>query len=349
MKNILFFGTYDPLYARNRVLAQACLMAGYSITHMRTEHVGLRGYIDLCVQYMRRKEAFSIMLVLFPGQKVMFLARLLFRGSIIFDAFTSHYGGYILDRKKAGTKSIRAWWYRFLDTWSCKLAHKVLLDTQAHIDFFMREFKLPRELFHRIFVGTDESVFFPRASSAPHSEIVVHFHGTFIPLHGVEVIVEAMRMLRPQTHVRAILIGKGQTYVRVREMAHEVPSITFIDSVSYKNLAEYIANSDICLGIFGTSQKTDLVIPNKIFEAAASGRAIISADTPAMRELFDDKAIYYVPAGDARALAHAIQTLADNHGLRTMLGEGARLQYVRQASTRQLAIEIDDILSSYAY
>ena len=75
----------------------------------------------------------------------MFLAKLLTQTPIIFDAFTSHYGGYILDRQYYSKTSWRAKYYRFIDTWSCKLANLVLLDTQAHIDFFVKEFKLDRK------------------------------------------------------------------------------------------------------------------------------------------------------------------------------------------------------------
>jgi hypothetical protein len=39
----------------------------------------------------------------------------------------------------------------------------VLLDTQAHIDFFCEEFSLAEDKFRRVWVGADEQIMRPRA------------------------------------------------------------------------------------------------------------------------------------------------------------------------------------------
>jgi glycosyltransferase involved in cell wall biosynthesis len=51
------------------------------------------------------------------------------------------------------------------------------------------------------------------------------------------------------------------------------------------------------------------VVPNKVFQGAAAGCAIVTSDTPPQRRAFGDAAIY-VPPGDARALADVLVTLA---------------------------------------
>src|SRR3989344_3302241 len=148
---VLYFGIYDPNYSRNRVLIKGLKKNGVEIQELRRKPTRL-SLVKLFFDYLRLRPSFDIMIVGFPGQEVMFLARFLTRKPVIFDAFTSHYGGYILDRRYWVPESFRSKYYRFLDKWSCKLADLVLLDTNAHIDFFVREFKLPREKFRRIFV-----------------------------------------------------------------------------------------------------------------------------------------------------------------------------------------------------
>ena len=65
-----------------------------------------------------------------------------------------------------------------------------------------------------------------------------------------------------------------------------------------------MAASDVCLGVFGTSPKSQRVIPNKVFDALAVGRPVVTADTPAVREvLTHGEKAWLCPPGDPDALA----------------------------------------------
>ncbi len=306
---VLYFGVYNADYSRNRVLIKGLKENGVNIIECRlSPGLGFL-YLRLFLKYLAMRPRYDLMLVGFPGQEIMFLAKLLTRKPIIFDAFTSHYGGYILDRKYFSETSWRAKYYRFLDKWSCWLADMVLLDTNAHINFFIKEFGLPKEKFRRIFVGADSNVFYPRKREG--NDFVVHFHGNYIPLQGVRYIIKAAKILEKDgVHFR--LIGRGQTYEDSLKLAQEldIKNLDFRDKISYDSLAVYITQADIVLGIFGDSQKTGLVIPNKVFEGLASGIAVITADTEASRELLENgKTALLCPNADPEALAQKILEL----------------------------------------
>ncbi len=86
-------------------------------------------------------------------------------------------------------------------------------------------------------------------------------------------------------------------------------------------------------GIFGTSGKAGRVVPNKAFQAIASGRALVTADTPAAREVLTDGVdALLVPAGEPEALAAAVVRLAGDPALRERLGAAARATYEERAS-----------------
>jgi glycosyltransferase involved in cell wall biosynthesis len=79
------------------------------------------------------------------------------------------------------------------------------------------------------------------------------------------------------------------------------------------------------------------VIPNKVFQALASGTPVVTADTPAVRELLThDQDALLVPPGDAPALAREIERLRLDEQLATRIGAAGRRTFVERASEEQL-------------
>jgi glycosyltransferase involved in cell wall biosynthesis len=102
----------------------------------------------------------------------------------------------------------------------------------------------------------------------------------------------------------------------------------------------------VCLGIFGTSEKARRVVPNKIFQAMAVGRPIVTADTPAIRELLvHEREGLLVPAGDPDALAAALVRLAGDEALRRRMGEAARQRFLEVATPAAVARRFLDALA----
>ncbi len=319
---ILYFGAYDPSYARNRVLIKGLKKNGFEVVEVQVSPKSKFKYFNLLKKYLNTKEDFDILFVAFPGQEIIFLAKLLTEKPIVFDAFTSHYEGYVLDRKYFSKNSWRALYYKFLDKWSCQLADMVLLDTEAHIKFFVKQFSLSRQLFIKIFVGTDPDLFYPTQNLESKDKFTIHFHGNYIPLQGVEYIVETAKLLENE-NVTFNLIGRGQTYKHCYELAMRLGlnNINFIDKVPYEDLNKYINSADICLGIFGDTSKTQTVIPNKVFEALASGKAIITSETTAIKELLTDhKNVIFSQLANPIDLANKILELKNSKELRDQIG-----------------------------
>jgi glycosyltransferase involved in cell wall biosynthesis len=289
MAKVLLFGIYDPQYSRNRVLIKGLTENGIEIIECRIDPTSRWKILKLIIKALKVKSSYDAVLVGFPGQEVMILAKAIFPKPIIFDAFTSHYGGYILDRQLYPTNSFKAHWYWWLDKVALSLADICLADTQAHIDFFSKNFKISPHVFIKIPVGTDSTVFKPLYLPKENNSFVVHFHGSYIPLQGVEYIVRAAKILEHEG-IEFRLVGKGQTFTKVKALADSlsVTNLRFHEPVPYEILAEYINHSDVSLGIFGETQKANIVIPNKIFEAIACQCPVITSETQAIREIFKD-------------------------------------------------------------
>ena len=75
------------------------------------------------------------------------------------------------------------------------------------------------------------------------------------------------------------------------------------------------------------------MIPNKAFQALACGTPLVTADTPAARELLvDDESALLVPPGDPEALAGALHRLAAEPELAQRLGAAGHAVYRERAS-----------------
>ncbi len=340
-KKILYFGFYNPDYSRNRTLIKGFRENGFEVTECRVSPKGILRMLKLLYAFLKMRKDFDIMIVGFPGQEAMLLARFLTLKPIVFDVLTSHYDGYILDRHRASTKSLRAYWYRMLDTVSVWFSSVALLDTYQHIQFFYNEFGLPLKKFIKVSVGADDVLFKPveKPNDIPFT---VHFHGYFIPLQGTEYIIHAAHHLKNED-VQFQLIGRGQDYDKVRALASQLglTNITWIDSVPYAELANYINRSDVCLGSFGDSGKALRVSLNKLFEYMACGKAIINGDSLAMREfLHNGKDVLFCNRADGKSLAEAILKIKNDPELQARLGANARASFMQHFTPKQIVFNL---------
>ena len=95
-------------------------------------------------------------------------------------------------------------------------------------------------------------------------------------------------------------------------------------------LASTIHRAGICLGVFGRGVKTQRVIPCKIFDYLAMAKPLITADTPAIRELLTHgENAYLCPIGDQQALATQILEFKKNPDLRRRIAMNGHQTYLR--------------------
>lgn len=345
---ICYFGDFDPNYARNRVIIRGLKENGVEVLFCHTNLKGIRGLWDLFKKHRDLKNKHNILIVGYSDSRFMVpLARLISNKKIIWDAFYSLYDSWVFDRKLVKPNSLKAQYYWFGDWLNCKLASRILLDTDEHIKYFSRTFYIPNAKFLKVLVGTDDGIFYPRsaASSGEASprekddnsqNFVVHFHGKFIPLQGAEHIIKAADILRNEKIIFRI-IGKGQEYNKIKNLAEELrlTNVAWINSVDYDELAEYIKNADICLGIFGNTPKAQRVIPNKVYEAIAMKKAVISSDTPAIRELFTDREnILLCRVADADDLASKILELKSGQNIKDKIALGGYELFLKHATPK---------------
>jgi glycosyltransferase involved in cell wall biosynthesis len=225
-----------------------------------------------------------------------------------------------------------------LDDWmAMHMADYVLVDTQAHGRYFAEKFGVPPEAFRQVWVGADDDLLGP-IERPPSDKFIVFFYGNFNPLQGVEHIVRAAHLLEGAGERMTFrIMGEGQTHREVRRLTHRlgVRTIEFWPGRPYRELGPIMATSDVCLGIFGTSGQARRVVPNKVFDALAMARPVVTGDTPAAREALEHGThAWLCPTGSPEALASALGTLRQDPDLRDRLAQAG---HERFSSTYSLA------------
>lgn len=349
---VLYFGMYNPNYPRNKNL-----IAGLRENGVEIRECNSRTHLIWGLRYLRLLSLFvvvkgwqcDVFIVGFPGQTDVPLAWFLgkiFRKKIIFDVFISLYNSNVDDRKTVSRKSGKAALFWWVDKISCELADCVLSDTQAHIRYFTTEFNLPVTKFRRLLVGTDEKIFYSRKHQQFKS-FIIGFHGSFLPLQGVDIIIKAAKLLSKE-NVKFKILGDGPTHKNCLALAAKlnINNIQFLPWVPYKDLPDFIAGCDIYLGgPFGDNTKAGLVIPNKVYEAIACQKAVLVGNSPAIREIFHDKKdSLFVKRNNALDLAQKIIFLKRNPDFRNKIAVEGHKLFHSQATKAIIARELKEIL-----
>jgi glycosyltransferase involved in cell wall biosynthesis len=225
----------------------------------------------------------------------------------IFDPITSVYEKETYERKKwpPGSRSAER-----RKAWERKLFLKmdlVILENHAYIDFVHDEMGIPRDRLAAIYQGAFTDFF--KAAPAPpiQSSLEIVFVGSFHPSMGTDVIVEAAK-LTTDLPCKWILIGDGDLRKPAQEQARGLSNVVFEGWLDYQKLPDRLAKAHILLGIFGTTFKTDFVIPNKVFESMAVARPLITQWAKAYEaNIGRNDVIGWIPRGDARALADTVR------------------------------------------
>ncbi|MFH1744862.1 MAG: glycosyltransferase [bacterium] len=342
---ICYFGNYLPDYIRNRVIIKGLKENKVDLIECHTKEIGLKKYFDLLKMHKDISGKYDLMIIGShdASRLLVALAKFLTKKPIVWDAHYSIYDSWVYDRKLISPKSFKAKYYWFLDWLGCTSADKILLDTDEHIQYFVDTFKIKKEKFIRVLVGADDKMFFPKAGNNTGGKFIIEFHGKYIPLQGIEYIIEAAKILEKDNDIIFNIIGKGQTYAKIMELSRDldVRNINFIDRVPYEEIPDYISQASVCFGIFGNTKKTLRVIPNKIYESMAMAKAIITADTPAIKELFVNREnILFCKVADGKSLAEKILELKNNQELRDKIAKGAYKLFKERCTPRLLAAEL---------
>ena len=196
----------------------------------------------------------------------------------------------------------------------------------------------------RVFVvgnGVDAEAFDPatpdrdvRARWGLTGKQVIAYVGTFQPYEGLDLLVGALPQIlarRPTAHLVIAGGSAGENTSAETSLQAQVDrlglqsNVTFTGRLPHAMTSGVYAMSDVVAYPRRLTRTTALTTPLKPLEAMAMGRAVVSSDVPAMRELVrDGENGMTFAAGQQEGLARGCIRLLEDAPLRRALGDRAR-------------------------
>jgi glycosyltransferase involved in cell wall biosynthesis len=360
------FGTYDRPHSANRLLRLALADAGWPVIECHVplweetrdkghRYFGVPSLARLGVRYAAAATRLvgrwrtlggppPLVIVGFGGHLDVLLARWLCRSraGLVFAPLVSLSETMVEDRGVVTAGSVASRALATLDRATLRAADLVLIDTAAHADYLV-ELGAPRERVVVWHLGV-EPEFLPLPPPRPVGRRVL-FYGRHLPLHGVDTIVAAAALLGERAEF--VVIGNGPERARVEGLARAAGArLCWRDEVPLATLPDELAAARVVLGVFGAGHKAAMVVPNKVYQAAAAGRPLVTRDGPGLREVLrPGEHCLVCPPADPAALAAAIERLLADPDLAERLGRAARAHVVGRFAPASQAARLGGLLA----
>lgn len=348
-----------PDYVRGKSLCSALAQCPrVELTYATNRSTGLRRYLEMLVRLVRqhRSAPADVYILGFRGHEVGWLVRHITKGTpLILDAMMSPYAALKEERKLGWPgRWLAPIWYRY----ERHLLHScdaVLTDTHSHAEFYCETFGLPRAKVVALPVGAvDPGLDLPHRKGAGTAQDMfsVLFYGSFLPLHGIGVILDAAARLRDlPIEFRFI----GGTPIQGAHLVDEcrkrgIENYTHRAWVPFARLLEHeIPAADLCLGgPFGATPQARRVVTGKTSQCLAMGKATVIGEIGDDHGFIDRVNCLLVKQGDAVALADAIRWGYSHRGMLAEIGEHGRELYEQRLSVSSIAARLEPLLTQLA-
>lgn len=334
--NILVTGNYNTEYNRTSIILDGLKKLGHEVIEIPFRKKRITAAAKKEIREWDKK-ADLIFMPSFTHVNVRSVKKITTK-PLVFDPLISRYLSKVFDYKAVWKYSPRAYKNYLKDKISMTHADLVFADTLAHKKYYNTRIGIPEEKIHVLPVGVNEDLFYPLHHKKKDNSFVVGFYGSFIPLHGTDVIVETAALLKNEKDIRFVLLGDGVQFNQIKTGLNKnhMQNVELKGWIKYQDLNSEINAFNVCLGIFGSSLKADKVVPNKIYHYMACQKPVITKDTEAMREIFTNGKDVLLTQVNPKQVAEKILFLKENPEIRESISLAGYSNVVKNHNSKSV-------------
>ncbi len=371
---ICFFGTYDNTYTSNKMVLQGLKDNGVRVIEVnahtkvtRLDKKDEMNWLNLLSRVFSKvkiiQEIFrhwsdikqsDAIYVGYPGHVDVFPAFIvakILRKKLVFNPLLIIYIGFAEEQGILNKKSIMGWVIKKAESLVYRMCDLVFADTPFQEQFLRHDFQVPRHKLKVLPIGADDRFYSYTPYENSSKKINCCYYGLYSPVHGVEYIIDAARILKNNKSITFSMIGNGNTFERNYQLAKKLglSNISFYHDVPESEHPKIMARSDLFFGFLANTPTVDRVIPNKVYQGMAQNKLVVTADAPVTRSVFKNgHNMVLVKPADGKSLAEAIVELSENPKKRIkMINESYNLfktKFTPKAVGAQLKKDVLEIL-----
>ncbi len=205
---------------------------------------------------------------------------------------------------------------RWIEKQSIRFADRVLTVNLACKRIFALRSCTPEKI-TVVMNAPDEKIFGFKSCNGvidrdPARPFVIMYHGSIVERHGLDLAVQALRLVRKRVPMAELRIYGLRTPFLDSVLA-SVQSNGLHDAVHYlgeQNLEQIVNSIEECdLGIIPNRRSvfTEINTPTRIFEYLSRGKPVVAPRVPGIADYFGEQDLLFFQLGDAEDLARQIE------------------------------------------
>lgn len=367
---ICFFGTYDKKYSSNKIILDGFKRNNVQVVEVNNDvritalnsskHLAIfalikrilvkLSLIPLIIRNFKRIRKCDAIYVGYPGHiDILFaypLAKLLGK-KLIFYPLIILWITFTEDINLFTKNSIYAKALKLYERFIYKLPDLIYADIPLQKKIFVEEFGVNPKIIEEIPIGADDLIYKYSGIEKNIKDLKVVYYGLYSPLHGVEVILKAAKLLKKYKDIKFLMVGKGQTFEKNYQFAknEKLNNVIFYTEATEENATDILNSGHLFLGHASKSPTVYRTLPNKVYQGLALGKVVITIKTPATVGVFENlKDAYLFNPADPKSLAKGILDLKKNPSLLRKIAKNGYNLFISKFTPVKISKKIiDDI------
>ena len=175
------------------------------------------------------------------------------------------------------------------------------------------------------------------------NNVIIGYLGTFFDFEGLDVLVEAMNLMKENRDIVCIIAGYGESEYKIKDLIRAYrleDQVLMPGKIPHDQVNRYYSIIDILVYPRLRRRITEMVTPLKILEAMAMEKTVVGSDVGGIREIISDSEDGLLfKAENPASLVQQLDRLSSDPALAERLRKNARTSMLQKRNWEKIAHE----------